>query len=94
MKHTELPIIYIPSEATHTNGKCFDLISNPDSNSFYYLGEISEEANAAFIVKAVNSHEKLLDALKELHSAASWIDDASGFDDALRKAREAIKEAE
>jgi len=95
MKHTELPWIKDSDEfdpaATH--------IMSESGQPIIWSSGFSEkygdrEANAAFIVKACNEHYILLEALKCLYSAASWIDDTSGVDDALRKARKAIKQTE
>jgi len=49
---------------------------------------LENEANAAFIVKAVNNHYQLLEALKELYRNSEA---GSKF---LNKAEAAIKEAE
>ena len=65
MKHTELPIIYISSYGQNDEG-CYDLISNPDSNTFNYIGKINKKANAAFIVKACNEYHPLIRVVKAL----------------------------
>ena len=54
------------------------------------------EANAAFIVKAVNSHEKLLNALKKARPAVLWREThlSAELDDLVKEIDEAIKEAE
>lgn len=62
------------------------------------LDEKKQKANAAFIVKAVNNHEKLLGALKELIAspeiAGDGVTDDTAAIQAKVKALEAIKEAE
>ena len=66
MKHTELPWHVSLGNNNHiwaqdsVIAKC-----NPEQAEMYREKSIDEEeANAAFIVKAVNNHEKLIEALK------------------------------
>jgi hypothetical protein len=46
--------------------------------------------NAAFIVKAVNHHEALVEALKGLHDSVEGSTNAPRIDDALRYARSVL----
>ena len=84
MKHSELPFSY------KKQGKsAFYGIVSPDSD--YYVAEELLEANAAFIVKAVNNHYQLIEALDRIRR--------TGFngteEEAPHKiAAEAIKQAE
>lgn len=87
---------YFPSVSAEEK-PCFDISEDLGGGNFGYIGEVFEEANAAFIVKACNSHYQLLDALKKI---ASQTEDkaypfrAIGTDQMMRIAREAIKQAE
>ncbi len=64
MNHTTLP--WIALNSTDNNDElCYDLCGK-DSNGYDYLGEIVNKNNAKFIVKAVNSHYQLLEALKDM----------------------------
>ena len=70
---------------------CFDISEDLGGGNFGYIGEVFEEANAAFIVRAVNNHDKLLHALDRIRR--------TGFngteEEAPHKiAAEAIKQAE
>jgi len=76
---------------------CFNVLSGDESRN------VDGKANAAFIVKACNSHQKLLDALKYVCALfpEDMSDDNSGrigfsrkSEITINEAREAIKEAE
>ena len=54
-KHIELPISY------EVDDEC---VSLKDCEGRYFAGAVDEEANAAFIVKAVNEREGLFELLK------------------------------
>ena len=90
MKHTKLP--------WETNGSCLIKGENREMVSCFSIGggsvDVDGKANAAFIVKACNSHYQLLEAIKDLHRAASFADYTKELDDAIIKSVAAIKEAE
>ena len=100
MKHTSLPwtIKFYPLAPRDgryiiwgDNGSEEICMSEPWPN-----GNARTKANAAFIVKAVNNHEQLLTALKELSSVCQC-ENGCEEDDmtyASNLAREAIKQAE
>ena len=77
---------------------CFDISEDLGGGNFGYIGEVFEEANAAFIVKAVNNHDKLLEKFNELlyeavnHWGGNELPDS--FLQAISEAQEAIKQAE
>ena len=94
MKHTELP--WTPNkfrELRDPSGKQISVwnlgISMPMSRTE------ESEANAAFIVKAVNNHDNLLASVKRLINCMAY----NGFGETIDKAayahaKEAIKQAE
>ncbi len=94
MKHTKLPWVADEKYNVDLDGVFIRGEGCRVGSTGYLGGTEQAKTNAAFIVKAVNNFDRLLEAFKELHSAASWIDDTTQFDDALVKAREAIKNAE
>ena len=78
-EQTELPWAY------KSNGHYFDIgIDNENETLPIYPCAIigvphEQEANARLIVKAVNYHERLVEALKELELACSNVQEASGY---------------
>lgn len=95
MKHTELPLIIVNSYGQNEQG-CYDLISNPDSDTFIYVGEINKKGDAGFIVKACNNHYQLLSLIKEIDAAFNDGEyDGGDIIESLKiKVKEAIKQAE
>ena len=90
MNSTELKLKYFPSVSAEEK-PCFDISEVLGGGNFAYIGEVFEEANAAFIVKAVNNHERLLSACKA--AAKVPLDTQHGAD--VRKVLDkAIKQAE
>jgi len=100
MKHTSLPwsintkaLGLIESESAHRS--CASASSYSDGSE---AAHEENEANAAFIVKACNNHQKLLDAMKGLVASISGGEKPCGHDFtcvcAGDAAREAIKAAE
>ena len=103
MKHTSLPwsintkaLGLIESESAHRS--CASASSYSDGSESAHE---ENKANAAFIVKACNSHEKLLGALIDLSLAMYGIYDWSSKtgkidsrEDVIIRAEEAIKEAQ
>jgi len=70
---------------------CFNVSSSDENRN------VDGKANAAFIVKAVNNHENLLEALKGLINAPPFIDNGTDMTESLQakiNASVAIKEAE
>lgn len=63
------------------NGPCDIVAKNPDGSGYIVLAHFThtalpkkeKEANAAYIVRAVNSHAQLVEALTEL---ADYLDDS------------------
>ena len=51
----------------------------------------SKQANAEFIVRAVNNHDALVSALGHLYMVAAEFYGASGDDTAMREARELLE---
>jgi hypothetical protein len=66
---------------------------NIEGGSKIALLEENKEANAYLIVKAVNCHDKLVEALKNLIEACNW-DTSMKDSDSLDKAKQALKESE
>ena len=93
MKHMKLPIICIES-VSRPNEICYDLLSHPDKNSFYYMGEINKKENAEFIVKAVNNHYQLLETLQEVIDSGLLSGLTILHDDIKNKVYAAIHKAE
>lgn len=60
----------------------------------YMLNTKENEANAAFIVKACNSHYEILEALKELVASYSVCVKKADQSEYIINAKEAIKKAE
>lgn len=92
MKHTELP--WRDDGAEIVGVKQQDIIAYI-AEGFDAIGE--SEANAAFIVKAVNNHYQLLEALGKISRQTEdkeYPYRAIGADQMMRIAREAIKAAE
>jgi len=101
MKHTELPWHVSLGNNNYVWAKdCIIAKCNPEQAEMYREKSIKEdEANAAFIVKAVNNHYQLIETLQNIiaegenHSATS-----DTMSDAImemrRAAAEAIKQAE
>lgn len=90
MKHTELPWAICnesPNEYWYEGTTIYD-VNGQRRVADTPAQLLDAEANAAFIIKAVNNHYQLLDALKELYrnseSGARFLD----------KAEAAIKAAE
>ncbi len=92
MSHTKLPwsvghsisgVVTIDDKNNHL----MQALKNPEFGS----NDLSE-ANAAFIVKAVNNHENLLDALKDIARGQLQVPDFERY--AKNVAARAIKQAE
>ena len=105
MKHTELPWEvethnHVCDEQWNTIVKgAIDITHNTQPHEiacdkYSSLSQEENEANAAFIVKAVNNHENLLSALKFMISALQHKELSFGDKVALDEAREAVKQAE
>ncbi len=101
MKHTELPWEYKPSGGNHRNYEIWGKNGETITKMFTWLDSDNYQeqiANAAFIVKAVNNHEKLLGALKDLMESISGGKKECGHDFACvcswDKAMDAVKQAE
>ncbi len=74
---------------------CFDLMEDLKGGNYGYLGEVYDEDTAAFIVKAVNNHESLLEALKSAREDIASYPRSLGYAiTSLPKIDEAIKQAE
>ena len=102
MKHTELP--------WHIGGDGADIFSvgkQENQSDAIHIADVQPEnsgllgmsvvdaANAAFIVKAVNNHERLLEALKDLEIESSFAENKHhDLEDSIMRAKEAIKQAE
>jgi len=79
MSNTPTPWVIEP------NGSCFNVLRESGGSGHHlilvgmeYNQEGEHEANAVFIVRAVNAHEKLLAAVKMVFEAA---DDGGGMTD-------------
>lgn len=90
-KHTGLNLLSVPSRDADGH-PCFDLMKKVDESTREYIGEIYSETDAEFIVRAVNNHYQLLEALKALYvnceAPAKYLDMAD------KAIREAMKKAE
>ncbi len=77
---------------------CFDISEDLGGGNFGYIGEVFEEANAAFIVKAVNEYypmQKIIKALVEKLDDDVWALELSGHEIAcVQSIKEVLKEAE
>jgi len=65
MSHNPIPYISVTSYASNEDG-CFDIISNPDPDTFSYVGEINKKEDVEFITKACNNYYQMLAALKAI----------------------------
>lgn len=90
MKHTSTPWVAFKDGAIQTEGR--EVIAWPSG-----LAKKNMEANAAFIVKACNSHYRLLDLLQEMTDKTEAMCehfDATGHEDLVSKCRKEIEQAE
>ncbi len=69
----------------------FERLEDRNSNK---IGEINEEANAKFIVTAVNNHDKLVQALKVAHITLSKESEWFNKTAAINTIEQALKEIE
>jgi len=77
---------------------CFDISEDLGGGNFGYIGEVFEEANAAFIVKACNEYENLALLLKRLKVQMDFDIEMNGTTQwpvqLIEDVKEAIKQAE
>lgn len=73
----------------------FDLYYNaPNGSCCLGAIRVPEEANAAFIVRACNSHDELLEAFKKIADSCEILFKQNGFDFHLSFLKDAIAKAE
>jgi len=106
VKHTPTPWqlggfgkIYSPGKLPTTDGRletAYEIASVPFRQNYDVLGVHKEESNlnAAFIVRAVNSHEALFDAAKWILAAAPNDCYDIGYQEARQAIAKAIAQAE
>jgi len=98
-KHTPTPWVYMSTKGIYLgcdeNQKMAYAIESPSGNS--WVLQLDREANAEFIVRAVNAHDELLracNALVECQGEKAPTAFNMKFDSAVQKARDAIAKAE
>ena len=98
MKHTPTPWNYDITAGNSFSIYCEGTIKTIASVLFkdvnYMPNEKEAEANAKFIVKAVNSHDKLIEALKSLVGMEVWIDDIEMKKHFIEKVYNTLKSCE
>ena len=95
MKHTVAPLKLLPG--TYERDLYLKIVPCDHRQAAYFLiGGDNREANAEFIVKACNSHDELVKALKAY--VTEWHDHPRNFNraepESLKLARAGIAEAE
>lgn len=94
-REDEMKLKYFPSVLVEEK-PCFDISEDLGGGNFGYIGEVFEEANAAFIVKACNNHYQLLEALKKALPVVLWREShlTDEIDNIYKEIEDAIKQAE
>lgn len=92
-KHTPTPW-YVKNYGTHWNNPDIeDIAVCYGDDDEHICDTVYEEADAAFIVRAVNSHEDLISALQEIHDGISSCMGDPAFFEIKEKAAEALAKA-